>query len=72
MLLAAPLGSCSCAVLPLLRAAGLATAFRRLIELLAGIPSVVYGFWGLMVLVPLISRSSRRARACSRASWCWR
>jgi phosphate transport system permease protein len=25
-----------------------------LIELLAGIPSVVYGFWGLVVLVPLI------------------
>lgn len=28
--------------------------YRRLIELLAGIPSVVYGFWGLVVLVPLI------------------
>ena len=27
-----------------------------LIELLAGIPSVVYGFWGLVVLVPLIGR----------------
>ncbi|MBM7855611.1 phosphate transport system permease protein [Desulfohalotomaculum tongense] len=26
------------------------------IELLAGIPSVVYGFWGLMVLVPLIQQ----------------
>jgi phosphate transport system permease protein len=33
------------------RVAGL---YRRLIELLAGIPSVVYGLWGLMVLVPLI------------------
>lgn len=31
------------------------TAFyQRLIELLAGIPSVIYGFWGLVVLVPLI------------------
>lgn len=29
--------------------------FRALIELLAGIPSVVYGFWGLTVLVPLIN-----------------
>src|SRR5262249_29247268 len=32
--------------------------FRRvisyLVELLAGIPSVVYGLWGLMVLVPLM------------------
>jgi phosphate transport system permease protein len=30
--------------------------FRRLIELLAGVPSVIYGFWGLVVLVPLIGR----------------
>ena len=30
--------------------------YRRLIELLAGIPSVVYGFWGLVTLVPLIAR----------------
>ncbi len=28
--------------------------FRKFIELLAGIPSVVYGLWGLIVLVPLI------------------
>ncbi|NJM45762.1 MAG: phosphate ABC transporter permease subunit PstC [Alkalinema sp. RU_4_3] len=33
-----------------------AQAYRRLIELLAGIPSVIYGLWGLVVLVPLISR----------------
>ncbi len=29
---------------------------RRLVELLAGIPSVVYGLWGLVVLVPLVAR----------------
>ncbi len=29
--------------------------YRRLIELLAGIPSVVYGFWGLTTLAPLIA-----------------
>ncbi len=34
----------------------LARCYRRLIELLAGIPSVVYGFWGLVVLVPLVRR----------------
>lgn len=28
--------------------------YRRLVEVLAGIPSVVYGFWGLVVLAPLI------------------
>lgn len=33
----------------------LAKVYRGLIELLAGVPSVVYGFWGLVVLVPLIS-----------------
>ena len=33
----------------------LANCYRRLLELLAGIPSVVYGFWGLVVLVPLIT-----------------
>jgi phosphate transport system permease protein len=27
---------------------------RSTIELLAGIPSVIYGFWGLLVLVPII------------------
>jgi len=27
-----------------------------MVELLAGIPSVVYGFWGLIVLAPLIGR----------------
>lgn len=34
----------------------IARIFRPAIELLAGIPSVVYGFFGLMVLVPLISK----------------
>lgn len=33
----------------------LGVVFRRIVELLAGIPSVVYGLWGLMVLVPLIA-----------------
>lgn len=33
----------------------LASGFRRILELLAGIPSVIYGFWGLVTLVPLIA-----------------
>jgi len=32
----------------------LASIFRSGVELLAGIPSVVYGFFGLMVIVPLV------------------
>ena len=34
--------------------ARLASVFRSGVELLAGIPSVVYGFFGLMVIVPLV------------------
>jgi phosphate transport system permease protein len=34
--------------------AKLASIFRAGVELLAGIPSVVYGFFGLMVIVPMI------------------
>jgi phosphate transport system permease protein len=33
-----------------------AAAYRQVIGLLAGIPSVVYGLWGLAVLVPLIAK----------------
>ncbi len=33
-----------------------ALAYRLCIEILAGMPSVVYGLWGLVVLVPLIAR----------------
>jgi len=36
--------------------AWLARVQRRVLELLAGVPSVVFGLWGLMVLVPLIGR----------------
>lgn len=34
--------------------AWLRTPLRSILELLAGIPSVVYGLWGLVVLVPMI------------------
>ena len=36
--------------------AGIRGTFRAIMELLSGIPSVVYGFWGLLILVPLINR----------------
>lgn len=53
---AAPLGILSAIFSRYYAPAWLAAAYRRLIELLAGIPSVVYGFWGLVVIVPLIGR----------------
>ena len=44
-LLATPLGLASAVFCRFYGSARLATAYRRLVELLAGIPSVVYGFW---------------------------
>lgn len=34
----------------------IADFYRHLLKLLAGIPGVVYGFWGLVVLVPTLNR----------------
>ncbi|MCS7233662.1 MAG: phosphate ABC transporter permease subunit PstC [Synergistetes bacterium] len=34
----------------------IASIFKNLVELLAGIPSVIYGFWGLFVLVPFVRK----------------
>lgn len=54
MLLATPLGIASALFCRFYAPRHVGTAYRRLIELLAGIPSVVYGFWGLVVLAPII------------------
>ena len=54
--LATPLGIISALFCQYYAPQAIASIYRRLIELLAGIPSVVYGFWGLVVLVPLINQ----------------
>ena len=54
--IAAPLGILSAIFCQYYAPGAIASLYRRLIELLAGIPSVVYGFWGLVVLVPMIGR----------------
>ena len=56
VLIATPLGILSAVFCQYYAPPLIAGLYRRLIELLAGIPSVVYGFWGLVVLVPLIGR----------------
>lgn len=56
VLLAAPLGIGSAIFCQYYAPPLIAKLYRQLIGLLAGIPSVVYGFWGLVVLVPLIGR----------------
>ena len=54
LLIAVPLGLASAITLTEFCPKGPAGLLKGLIELLAGIPSVVYGFIGLVVLVPLI------------------
>lgn len=39
-----------------LRKGAISSILKSLTELLAGIPSVIYGFWGLFVLVPLVRK----------------
>ncbi len=54
IVLSTPLGV-ACAVFTHFYAPpAIARVQRRVIELLAGVPSVVYGFWGLVSLVPLL------------------
>ncbi|NEO78931.1 phosphate ABC transporter permease subunit PstC [Moorena sp. SIO4G3] len=56
MVVATPLGILSAVFCQYYAPPPMAGLYRRLIELLAGMPSVVYGFWGLVELVPLIGR----------------
>lgn len=54
--LAAPLGILSAIFLRVYAPRSLVLVYRRIIELMAGVPSVVYGLWSLGTLVPLIGR----------------
>ncbi len=54
LLLAAPVGVAAGLFNALIAPRAVARVQRTLVELLAGIPSVVFGLWGLVVLVPLI------------------
>lgn len=54
MLLAVPLGIGSAAYLSEIAAPRVRKVASFFVEMLAAIPSVVYGFWGLLVLGPLI------------------
>jgi phosphate transport system permease protein len=56
VIVATPLGILSAVFCQYYAPPRLAIVYRRAIELLAGIPSVIYGLWGLVVLVPLIGR----------------
>jgi len=49
-----PIGICCSIFLAEFAPRRLSNLFRPAIQLLAGIPSVVYGFWGLLFIVPFI------------------
>ncbi|MCG8653714.1 MAG: phosphate ABC transporter permease subunit PstC [Pirellulales bacterium] len=55
LLLAGPLGIASAVFSQYYAPPLISNGYRRLVELLAGIPSVVFGLWGLVVLAPLIA-----------------
>ncbi len=54
--LAGPLGIAGAVFHRFYAPAGLTSWNHRLLEILNGVPSVVFGFWGLTVLVPMINR----------------
>lgn len=56
ILLALPIGLAAAIYLSEIAKKRTRSLLKPLIELLAGIPSVVYGFFGLVVIVPLIQR----------------
>lgn len=57
MAIAVPLGVASAAYLSEVAHGSVKKAGAFLIELLAAIPSVVYGFWGLFFLAPLVQKA---------------
>lgn len=54
--IAAPLGIVVAVFCRHYAPAPVARVYRGAVELFAGVPSVVFGFWGLVVLVPMIAR----------------
>jgi phosphate transport system permease protein len=56
IVLALPLGLACAVFLEMYATRRLAAGFRTVLNLLAGVPSVVFGLWGLTRLVPLITQ----------------
>lgn len=54
VLLAVPLGLASALFVHFQAGPRVGAAFRRVVELLGGVPSVVWGLWGLTTVVPLV------------------
>ena len=56
LLIAAPIGVAGAVFERFHAPAALAKSYRAVLSVLAGVPSVAYGLWGLTVLVPLIAQ----------------
>jgi phosphate transport system permease protein len=56
VLLATPLAVASAIFSCFYARGSISRVYRRMIETLAGLPSVVFGFWGLMVIVPFLAK----------------
>jgi phosphate transport system permease protein len=56
--LACPISLVSAVFVTFYAPPSIAAVYRRLMELFAGVPSVLFGLWGLVVLVPLIAKLS--------------
>lgn len=56
LLIAAPIGVLSAVFGRFYAPPCMGSVLRRITELLAGVPSVVYGLWGLVVLVPIVQQ----------------
>lgn len=54
MLIAGPVGFISAIFCQFYAPPWIAASYRRVLYVIVGVPSVVYGLWGLVVLVPLI------------------
>ncbi len=60
ILIAAPVGVASAIFSQFYAPVPIAFVYRRMVELLVGIPSVVFGFWGLVVLCPFIAMTAKQ------------
>jgi len=56
ILIAAPLGILSAIFIQFYAPGRLGRVYLQMVELMAGVPSVVFGLWGLIVIVPLVAR----------------
>jgi len=56
MLLSIPVGIFTAVLWQFYAPAWFSSILERIVEVLSGIPSVVYGFWGIMIIVPLLAK----------------